>query len=138
MLRKEHNMTRDISYFPIGTVVVLKNSTAATVISGYLAENVDMPGYTWDYSGFVYPIGLRDENEVYTFDHTQIEQVLAIGYQDGECFAFQNTFYFFSSSSISSSLALSSRIIFSFSRNSCGIRRMREPWRIRRPPHSGR
>ena len=65
-------MTRDISYFPIGTVVVLKNSTAATVISGYLAENVDMPGYTWDYSGFVYPIGLRDENEVYTFDHTQI------------------------------------------------------------------
>ena len=83
-------MTRDISYFPIGTVVVLKNSTAATVISGYLAENVDMPGYTWDYSGFVYPIGLRAENEVYTFDHTQIEQVLAIGYQDGECFAFMN------------------------------------------------
>lgn len=83
-------MTRDISYFPIGTVVVLKDSTAATVISGYLAENSNMPGYTWDYTGFVYPIGLRDENEVYTFDHTQIEQVLAIGYQDGECFAFMN------------------------------------------------
>ncbi len=83
-------MTRDISYFPIGTVVVLKESTAATVISGYLAENDKMPGYTWDYTGFLYPIGLRDENEVYTFDHTQIEQVLAIGYQDGECFAFMN------------------------------------------------
>ena len=83
-------MTRDISYFPIGTVVVLKDSTAAAVISGYLAENSNMPGYTWDYTGFVYPIGLRDENEVYTFDHTQIEQVLAIGYQDGECFAFMN------------------------------------------------
>ena len=83
-------MTRDISYFPIGTVVVLKDSTAATVISGYLAENDKMPGYTWDYSGFLYPIGLRDENEVYTFDHSQIEQVLAIGYQDGECFAFMN------------------------------------------------
>ncbi len=83
-------MTRDISYFPIGTVVVLKDSTAATVIVGYLAENDQMPGFTWDYSGFLYPIGLRDENEVYTFDHSQIEQVLAIGYQDGECFAFMN------------------------------------------------
>lgn len=83
-------MTKDISYFPIGTVVVLKDSTAATVISGYLAENANMPGFTWDYSGFLYPIGLRDENEVYTFDHTQIAQVLAIGYQDGECFAFMN------------------------------------------------
>ncbi len=84
-------MTKGISYFPIGTVVVLRDSTAATIISGYLAENAAMPGYIWDYSGFLYPIGLRDENEVYTFDHTQIEQILAIGYQDGECFAFMNT-----------------------------------------------
>lgn len=81
-------MTTDVSYFPIGTVVILKNSTAATIISGYLAENNNMPGYIWDYSGFLYPIGLRNEEEVYTFDHTQIEQVLAIGYQDGEWFAF--------------------------------------------------
>ncbi len=83
-------MTKDISYFPIGTVVVLKDSTAATMISGYLAENEQKEGYIWDYSGFMYPIGLRDEREVYTFDHAQIEQVLAIGYQDGECFAFMN------------------------------------------------
>lgn len=81
-------MTRDISLFPIGTVVILHNSTAAVMIAGYLAESDQQPGYIWDYSGFLYPIGLRDEREVYTFDHTQIEQVLAIGYQDGESFAF--------------------------------------------------
>lgn len=83
-------MTRDVTYFPIGSMVVLKDSTAATMISGYLAENETVPGYIWDYCGFMYPIGLRDENEVYTFDHTQIDQVLAIGYQDGEYFAFMN------------------------------------------------
>lgn len=83
-------MTRDITYFPVGTVVVLKDSTAAAMISGYLAENEAAPGYIWDYCGFLYPIGLRDEKEVYTFDHTQIDQVLAIGYQDGEYFAFMN------------------------------------------------
>ena len=83
-------MTRDVTYFPIGTMVVLKDSTAATMISGYLAENETVPGYIWDYCGFMYPIGLRDENEVYTFDHTQIDQVLAVGYQDGEYFAFMN------------------------------------------------
>lgn len=81
-------MTREISLFPIGTVVVLRESTAAVMITGYLAESDQKPGYTWDYSGFLYPIGLRDERQVYTFDHTQIEQVLAIGYQDGESFAF--------------------------------------------------
>lgn len=83
-------MTRGVTYFPIGTMVVLKDSTAATMISGYLAENETVPGYIWDYCGFMYPIGLQDENEVYTFDHTQIDQVLAIGYQDGEYFAFMN------------------------------------------------
>lgn len=81
-------MTSNINLFPIGTVVVLHNSTAAVMIAGYLAESEKQPGYIWDYSGFLYPIGLRDEREVYTFDHTQIEQVLAMGYQDGESFAF--------------------------------------------------
>ena len=81
-------MTSNINLFPIGTVVVLHNSTAAVMIAGYLAESEKRPGYIWDYSGFLYPIGLRDEREVFTFDHTQIEQVLVIGYQDGESFAF--------------------------------------------------
>lgn len=87
---RDISMTRNVMYFPIGTMVVLKDSTAAAMISGYLAENKTVPGYIWDYCGFMYPIGLRDENEVYTFDHTQIDQVLAIGYQDGEYFAFMN------------------------------------------------
>ena len=81
-------MTRDINMFPIGTVVVLHNSTAAVIIAGYLAESNQQPGYIWDYSGFIYPIGLRDESEVYTFDHTQIAEVLAMGYQDSESFGF--------------------------------------------------
>lgn len=81
-------MTEKASLFPIGTVVILKNATAAIMISGYLAESEQKPNYIWDYSGFLYPIGLQDETEVYTFDHSQIEHILAFGYQDRETFAF--------------------------------------------------
>ncbi len=81
-------MTEKAKLFPIGTVVILKESTAALMISGYLAESEQRPNYIWDYSGFLYPIGLQDETEVYTFDHSQIEHILAFGYQDGETFAF--------------------------------------------------
>lgn len=81
-------MTEKANLFPIGTVVILKNATAAIMISGYLAESEQKPNYIWDYSGFLYPIGLQEETEVYTFDHSQIEHILAFGYQDGETFAF--------------------------------------------------
>ena len=73
---------------PIGSVVQLKNSTARVMIAGYLTRSVSNPDYVWDYSGFKFPIGYMNNDEVYCFDQEQIEEILAMGYQDAEQFVF--------------------------------------------------
>ena len=73
---------------PIGRVVRLKDSTAAVMVAGYMPIAPSRPGYVWDYSGFKYPIGYVDDNEVYCFDNDQIEDLYALGYQDKEQLAF--------------------------------------------------
>ena len=54
-------MTRDVTYFPIGSMIVLKESNAATMNSGYLAEYDTDPGYIWNYRGFMTPFVLPYE-----------------------------------------------------------------------------
>lgn len=73
---------------PIGSVVQLKNSTARVMVAGYLTRTASNPDYVWDYSGFKFPIGYVSNDEVYCFDQEQIEEVLALGYQDTEQFIF--------------------------------------------------
>ena len=69
---------------PIGSVVQLSDSTALVLVAGYLAVNQSTPGYVWDYSGFKFPIGYTDDEEIYCFDHSQIETVYVRGYHDIE------------------------------------------------------
>lgn len=73
---------------PIGTVVQLEDSTARVMIAGYLPTGPSRPGYVWDYSGFKFPIGYMDDDEIYLFDQGQIETVLALGFQETEQFDF--------------------------------------------------
>ena len=81
-------MTENTNLMPVGTVVMLADSTAPVMICGYLPEGENHAGKIWDYSGFAFPIGQRDAREVYLFDDDQIEEILAMGYQDTESFAF--------------------------------------------------
>lgn len=76
---------------PVGSVVRLKDSTANVMIAGYLPVGEADPGYAWDYSGFKFPLGYVRNDEIYCFDQNQIEEVLAMGYQDEEQFRFANT-----------------------------------------------
>lgn len=73
---------------PIGSVVRLKDSDANVMVGGYLATGDARPGYVWDYSGFKFPLGYVDNEEIYCFDQDQIELILALGYQDIEQFVF--------------------------------------------------
>lgn len=75
-------------FLPIGSVVGLKDSDAFVMIAGYMPTGPARPGYVWDYSGFKFPLGYVNDNEIYCFDQDQIEQVFALGYQDAEQFAF--------------------------------------------------
>ena len=80
-----------VRYLPIGSVIRLKDSSACTMIAGYLPTGPARPGYVWDYSGFKFPLGYVKDDEIYCFDQDQIEEVLALGYQDSEQFAFSRS-----------------------------------------------
>lgn len=73
-----------IEFLPIGTVVQLSGSTALVMIAGYLPASQSRPDYVWDYSGFKFPLGYTDDEDIYFFDHTQIETIYAHGYKDIE------------------------------------------------------
>lgn len=72
-------------YLPIGTVVQLKNSTARVMIGGYLPMTDKSGKKVWDYSGFRFPLGFIRVDDVYCFDHEQVETICCYGYRDLEC-----------------------------------------------------
>ncbi len=76
---------------PIGSVVQLRGSTARVMVAGYLPTGPARPGYVWDYSGFKFPLGYVRDDEVYCFDQEQVEQILAMGYQDMEQLRFADS-----------------------------------------------
>jgi len=68
---------------PIGSVVLLKDSTKRVMIVG-LKQKQDSDAKVWDYSGCLYPEGIIDPDRLFLFDHEQIEVLFFIGFQDGE------------------------------------------------------
>lgn len=73
---------------PIGSVVELNDVDIKVYIAGYCSETANNPGYVYDYSGFIFPIGYSGGNTVISFDSQQIKNVLSYGYQDEEQFEF--------------------------------------------------
>jgi hypothetical protein len=74
---------------PIGTVVLLKNSTKKLMIIGLCQAEADDPDSIWDYCGCVFPEGYLGPEKMYMFNGDQIEQVFALGYQDQEQMKFK-------------------------------------------------
>ena len=74
---------------PIGSVVLLTNSTKRVMIIGVCQKqvNVDREVY-WDYVGCVYPEGYMGGEKTFLFNHDQIIRVFALGYLDEEQFEF--------------------------------------------------
>ena len=73
---------------PIGTVVLLKESTKKVMIYGRLQREVDGER-VWDYIACLYPEGNINPNHSFLFDNEQIENVHFIGCQDEEEIRFQ-------------------------------------------------
>lgn len=76
---------------PIGSVVLLKNSTKRVMIIGVcqIAKQEDGTMKFYDYSGCVFPEGYLGPDKNYLFNNDQIDQLFAIGYQDAEALAFK-------------------------------------------------
>ncbi|MBQ0012396.1 MAG: DUF4176 domain-containing protein [Clostridiales bacterium] len=82
----------DKGLLPIGTVVLLKESTKRIMIIGVLQKQVDTASgkpKLWDYSACYYPEGYMGPDQTFLFNNDQIERVFAIGYQDEEQFEFK-------------------------------------------------
>ena len=75
-------------YLPSGSVVLLAGGEKRIMIMG--RGRLDKSsGRSWDYLACPYPEGYLGEDYAYLFDHSQIERVFFVGFQDGEELAFQ-------------------------------------------------
>lgn len=72
---------------PIGSVVVIGDSTKKVMIIGVCQKSTD--GRIFDYSGVVFPEGFLDPQKMFLFNNDQITQIAALGYQDAEQLAFK-------------------------------------------------
>ena len=68
---------------PIGTVVLLKESTKRVMIYGRLQREID-GSRVWDYIACLYPEGNINADHSYLFNNDQIESVFFVGCQDEE------------------------------------------------------
>ena len=85
---RKKNMEQGL--LPIGSVVLLTNSTKRIMIIGVYQKQKNVEEEKiWDYIGCFYPEGYMGGNQTYLFDNSQIERVYALGYQDEEYFAFK-------------------------------------------------
>lgn len=77
-------MEKEKELLPIGSVVHIKDSTSLVMVAGYLPISQKEPERIWSYSGFRFPLGFTNDDEVYCFNHDQIQRVYAYGYRDIE------------------------------------------------------
>lgn len=73
---------------PIGSVVLLKEANKRVMIVGRLQKQAGTDK-VWDYSACFYPEGVLNPNELFLFDHDQIQIVFFLGFQDKEGLEFQ-------------------------------------------------
>lgn len=74
---------------PIGSVVTLQGGTKKIMIVGRIQEE-KATGTSYDYSAVFYPEGILDPNELFLFQHTDIDLIYFVGLQESEEFAFRS------------------------------------------------
>ena len=74
---------------PIGSVVLLKESTKRVMIVGVIQKGVENPDKLWDYVGVLFPEGYISSDKLFLFDNSQIDTIYQIGYLDVESINFK-------------------------------------------------
>lgn len=69
---------------PIGSVLMLKNSTHRVMITGYAQRKLDGSERVFDYAGCAFPEGVIGPDQTFLFNHDQIDTLYSLGYVDGE------------------------------------------------------
>lgn len=71
-------------YLPIGSVVLLKDSSKRIMITGFYIKSKEIGDKIFDYIGCLYPEGILDTEKNLLFNHDDINKIFAIGYSDKE------------------------------------------------------
>ncbi|MCC8026254.1 MAG: DUF4176 domain-containing protein [Clostridium sp.] len=74
---------------PIGSVVLLKGAAKRLMILGYCRYKAEDQTKVYDYCGCTYPEGFVSPDQTAVFDHDQIDQIFALGFQNDEQIAFR-------------------------------------------------
>ena len=72
---------------PIGTVILVQEAEKQMMIIGILQQNGNE---RYDYMGVLYPEGYMSQDEVYLFNHEDIDKISFLGYVDVEHQTFRN------------------------------------------------
>lgn len=76
------------TYLPIGSVVILKDAKKRVMIYGRKVK-ANGEDKIYDYLGCLYPEGALSSKDVILFDHSNIQMVYFIGFQDLEEIVFR-------------------------------------------------
>ncbi len=71
-----------IEYCPVGSVVILKNSSMKVMIMGMVFLDVSTKGKIYDYMGCRFPEGVLSKEEILYFYHQDIATILHLGKLD--------------------------------------------------------
>lgn len=74
---------------PLGSVVTLYGGTKKIMICGRIQEDRKTEKL-YDYAACYYPEGIIDPNELFLFQHEDIEHVYFVGLQESDEFAFRS------------------------------------------------
>jgi len=74
---------------PIGSVVLVGNSTKKVMIVGLCQKGGSDEVKLWDYAGVIFPEGYLDPNKLFLFNNDQVTRIFALGYQDAEQIEFK-------------------------------------------------
>lgn len=77
-------------YLPIGTICILKNYQKKVMIVGFFSVEYAGTVKMYDYKGCDYPEGLLLSNKTQSFNHSDIENIVYMGYKDEFYEAFNN------------------------------------------------
>lgn len=69
---------------PIGSVVLLKGGVKKLMITGIKPVKSDDPNTIYDYIGVVYPEGFLGNEYNFLFNHSDINDVIYLGYSNPE------------------------------------------------------
>ncbi len=71
-------------FLPLGSIVLLKNGKKKMMIIGFGQIDMRQKDKVYDYCGCVYPQGIISNNNMYLFNHEDIEELIYKGFSDPE------------------------------------------------------